>query len=123
SHVELDVEREGSRLLISLDKDPDEDLGIGFDSPAFDRMKVCNNACDFCFIRGLPRGLRRSLYLKDDDIRYSFLYGNFVTLTNLDDAEWQRLIFQRLGPLGVSVYDTDVALLRRCLGLSTEPAR
>src|SRR5439155_26546651 len=115
SHVELDVEREGSRLLIRLDKDPDADLGIEFDSPAFDRMKLCNNACDFCFIRGLPRGLRRGLYLKDDDIRYSFLYGNFVTLTNLSDAEWRRLIFQRLSPLRVSVHATDPDLRRRLL--------
>lgn len=115
SHVEIDAERAGSRVVLAVDKDADEDLGVEFESAAFDRMKICNNACDFCFIRGLPRGLRRSLYLKDDDFRYSFLYGNFVTLTNLTDAEWRRLIFQRLSPLRVSVHATDVDLRRALL--------
>lgn len=122
SHVEMDVERDGSRFVLTIDKEPDEDLGIEFESPAFDRMKLCNNACDFCFIRGLPGGLRRSLYLKDDDFRYSFLYGNFVTLTNLAEAEWRRLIFQRLSPLRVSVHATDPELRRRLLGNSKAPA-
>ena len=86
--IEFDIERAGTRLLLSSEKEFDEDLGIEFESPTFDRLKTCNNACDFCFThsRGLPRGLRRSLYVKDDDFRYSFLYGNFTTLTNLSDA-------------------------------------
>lgn len=120
-HLEIDVERDGSRLVISLDKEPDEDLGIEFERPAFDRMKVCNNTCDFCFIRGLPRGLRPSLYFKDDDFRYSFLYGNFVTLTNLSDDEWRRLIFQRLSPLRVSVHATEPELRRQLLGNPQAP--
>ena len=122
AHVELDVERHGSRLVLSLDKEADEDLGIGFADPTFDRMKLCNNACDFCFIRGLPRGLRHSLYLKDDDFRYSFLYGNFVTLTNLTDAERRRILFQRLSPLRVSVHATDPDLRRRLLGNPRAPS-
>src|SRR4030095_1942318 len=69
----------------------------------------------------LPRGLRRTLYLKDDDVRYSFLYGNFVTLTNLTEAEWRRLIFQRLSPLRVSVHATDLELRRQLLGNRTAP--
>ena len=121
AHVDLDVERAGDRLVLAVDKEPDEDLGIEFESPSFDRMKLCNNTCDFCFIRGLPRGLRRSLYLKDDDVRYSFLYGNFVTLTNLTDAEWRRLLFQRLSPLRVSVHATDPELRRRLLGNAKAP--
>ena len=84
-------------------------------------MKTCNNACEFCFIRGLPRGLRRSLYIKDDDFRYSFLYGNFTTLTNLSEAEWQRLLFQRLGPLRVSVHATDTELRRELLSNPRAP--
>jgi putative radical SAM enzyme (TIGR03279 family) len=120
--VELDVLRDGDRLVVDLEKEPDEDRGVVFDSPAFDRMKLCNNACEFCFIRGLPRGLRRSLYLKDDDVRYSFLYGNFVTLTNLTDSEWRRLIFQRLSPLRVSVHATDPELRRRLLRNPRAPA-
>jgi len=119
--VELDVERAGMRVVLYSEKGPDEDLGIEFDSPAFDHMKTCNNACDFCFIRGLPSGLRRSLYVKDDDFRYSFLYGNFTTLTNLSDAEWRRLIFQRLSPLHVSVHATDPELRRDLLGNAHAP--
>src|SRR5437588_2128019 len=120
-HVELDLQRDGAPMLVTVDKEPDEDLGIEFERPAFDRMKICNNTCDFCFIRGLPRGLRPSLYLKDDDFRYSFLYGNFVTLTNLSDVEWRRLLFQRLSPLRVSVHATDTDLRRRLLGNPKAP--
>src|SRR5581483_8298155 len=68
-HVELDVERNGERIVIAVDKRVDEDLGVEFASAAFDRMKTCNNRCAFCFIGGLPPGLRRSLYIKDDDFR------------------------------------------------------
>jgi putative radical SAM enzyme (TIGR03279 family) len=120
-HVEIDVRRNGPRVLVSVDKEADEDLGIEFESPVFDRMKICNNTCEFCFIRGLPRGLRRTLYLKDDDFRYSFLYGNFVTLTNLSDAEWRRVLFQRLSPLRVSVHATDPDLRRKLLGNPKAP--
>jgi putative radical SAM enzyme (TIGR03279 family) len=120
-HVELDVVRGDDRFVLTVDKDPDEDLGIAFESPAFDGMKRCNNACEFCFIRGLPAGLRRSLYIKDDDFRYSFLYGNFTTLTNLSEAEWRRLLFQRLSPLRVSVHATDPDLRRDLLENTTAP--
>jgi putative radical SAM enzyme (TIGR03279 family) len=120
--VEIDVEREGSRLLLVVEKDWDEDLGIEFERADFDRLKTCNNRCEFCFISGLPLGLRRSLYIKDDDFRYSFLYGSFVTLTNLSAAEWSRLIFQRLSPLRVSVHATDVALRRELLGNPAAPS-
>jgi len=113
--VSLDVERGGTRVALTINKEPDEDLGIEFSSPAFDRMKTCNNACEFCFIRGLGPGLRRSLYIKDDDFRYSFLYGNFTTLTNLSQDEWQRILFQRLSPLQVSVHATDLDLRRELL--------
>jgi putative radical SAM enzyme (TIGR03279 family) len=120
-HVELDLERDGEPLLVELDKDPDEDLGIEFESAAFDRMKTCNNRCEFCFIRGLPPGLRRSLYIKDDDYRYSFLYGNFTTLTNLTTTDWKRLLYQRLGPLRVSVHATDPELRRDLLSNPNAP--
>lgn len=119
--VEMDVERAGDRLVLAADKDEDEDLGVEFESPAFDRLKTCNNACDFCFIRGLPRGLRRTLYIKDDDYRYSFLYGSFTTLTNLSDAEWRRILYQRLSPLRVSVHATDLSLRRDLLANPRAP--
>ncbi|MCA1644366.1 MAG: DUF512 domain-containing protein [Chloroflexi bacterium] len=78
-------------------------------------IRECNNHCEFCFIRGLPDGLRRSLYVFDDDYRYSFLWGNFLTLTNLDEADWARIGYQRLSPLNVSVHATDPDVRRTLL--------
>jgi putative radical SAM enzyme (TIGR03279 family) len=78
-------------------------------------IRECNNHCEFCFIRGLPAGLRRSLYVFDDDYRYSFLWGNFLTLTNLEEADWARIGYQRLSPLNVSVHATDPTVRRTLL--------
>lgn len=78
-------------------------------------IRECNNHCEFCFIRGLPTGLRPTLYVFDDDYRYSFLWGNFLTLTNLSEADWARIGFQRLSPLNVSVHATDAEVRRRLL--------
>lgn len=119
--VDLVVERAGQRLRIEVQKDPDEDLGLEFTGPVFDRLKTCNNACEFCFIRGLPRGLRRSLYVKDDDFRTSFLFGSFITLTNLSETEWRRILYQRLSPLRVSVHATDPEIRRDLLGNPKAP--
>lgn len=96
-------------------------LGIEFAEATFDGVRRCHNQCVFCFIDQLPKGLRRSLYVKDDDYRYSFLYGNFVTLTNLADEDWARLAEQRLSPLHVSVHATDAALRRRILRSPNAP--
>ena len=82
---------------------------------------MCDNQCFFCFLKGLPKGLRKPLYLKDDDYRLSFLHGNFVTLTNLTEDDWARLEEQRLSPLNVSVHATDAALRRRLLGNPRAP--
>jgi putative radical SAM enzyme (TIGR03279 family) len=89
--------------------------GLALSDPLPGGIHECNNHCEFCFIRGLPPGLRRSLYVFDDDYRYSFLWGTFLTLTNLTDAEWARIGYQRLGPLNVSVHATDPAVRRRLL--------
>jgi putative radical SAM enzyme (TIGR03279 family) len=78
-------------------------------------IRECNNHCEFCFIRGLPQGLRSSLYVFDDDYRYSFLWGNFLTLTNLDEGDWARIGYQRLSPLNVSVHATDPDVRRTLL--------
>jgi putative radical SAM enzyme (TIGR03279 family) len=78
-------------------------------------IRECNNHCEFCFIRGLPTGLRPTLYVFDDDYRYSFLWGNFLTLTNLSEADWARIGYQRLSPLNVSVHATDPAVRRALL--------
>jgi putative radical SAM enzyme (TIGR03279 family) len=114
--VVLDLERDGVALVkrVRLDDD-DLDLGVDFEQPTFDGLRQCNNNCEFCFIRGLPKGLRRSLYVRDDDYRYSFLFGSFVTLTNLAEEDWHRIAFQRLTPLRVSVHSTDPDLRARLL--------
>lgn len=108
--VNLDILRDGSVRTIRMEIDGDADPGIEFEQPAFDGLRQCNNNCEFCFIRGLPKGLRRSLYVRDDDYRYSFLFGSFVTLTNLAEDDWHRIAFQRLTPLRVSIHATDPEL-------------
>ncbi|MCC7372095.1 MAG: DUF512 domain-containing protein [Chloroflexi bacterium] len=116
ARVVLDLERDGVPLVkrVRLDED-DLDLGVDFEQPTFDGLRQCINNCEFCFIRGLPKGLRRSLYVRDDDYRYSFLFGSFVTLTNLAEEDWHRIAFQRLTPLRVSVHATDPDLRARLL--------
>ena len=90
-------------------------LGIEVDSAVFDRVRTCDNHCEFCFIHQLPKGLRRSLYLKDDDYRLSFLYGNFTTLTRFTEADLERVVTERLSPLHVSIHATEGGLRSRML--------
>ncbi|NLB89252.1 MAG: DUF512 domain-containing protein [Syntrophomonadaceae bacterium] len=92
---------------IEIEKDYDEDLGLMLDGVIFDKMKVCKNRCLFCFVDQLPKDMRDTLYVKDDDYRYSFLYGNFITLTNLKEQDWDKIISMRLSPLYVSVHSMD----------------
>lgn len=105
----------GSLHTVELEKDADDGLGLEFTEALFDGLKQCNNACPFCFIDQQPPGRRRSLYLKDDDYRLSFLYGSYLTLTNLTAADWRRIEEQRLSPLYVSVHATDPELRSRLL--------
>ena len=119
--VELTVVHDGDEGVVEFTKHPDESLGIEFSDDAFDGTTLCNNKCFFCFLKGLPKGLRKTLYVKDDDYRLSFEHGNFVTLTNLDDEDWERLEAQRLSPLNLSVHATDLELRRRMLGNTTAP--
>jgi putative radical SAM enzyme (TIGR03279 family) len=118
---ELLVERDGEQTLYDIVLDGGELLGIEFEEPLFDGLRRCRNRCPFCFVRQLPHGLRRTLHVRDDDFRYSFLYGNFITLTNLGQADWQRLAEQRLSPLYVSVHATDQATRDRMLGIREDP--
>jgi putative radical SAM enzyme (TIGR03279 family) len=112
----LEVEDPGGALhVLELEKDPDEDLGLAFTEALFDGLRQCNNHCPFCFIDQQPPGRRRSLYLKDDDYRLSFLYGSYLTLTNLTPSDWSRIEEQRLAPLYVSVHATDPQLRSRLL--------
>jgi putative radical SAM enzyme (TIGR03279 family) len=119
--LEIIIERDGQRRVFHVERSYDEDLGIEFTAPTFDGIRRCNSQCTFCFIAGMPKGMRPSLYVRDDDYRYSFLFGNFVTLTNLIEGDWQRLAEQRLSPLYVSVHATDLALRRRILGNPAAP--
>jgi putative radical SAM enzyme (TIGR03279 family) len=106
---ELDLEllRRGAPVRVAIDKRPGEPLGIRLNSSIFDRVQTCDNHCEFCFIYQLPPGMRQSLYLKDDDYRLSFLYGNFTTLTRFTELDLARVIEEKLGPLYVSIHATD----------------
>jgi NifB/MoaA-like Fe-S oxidoreductase len=119
--VELQVLRGDEQLGFTVDKDPDDDLGLEFTEPLWDRLRTCNNKCPFCFLTQMPKGFRKTLYLKDDDYRLSFLYGNFVTLTNLKEDDWRRIDEQRLTPMYVSVHATDRYLRSVLLGKPDVP--
>jgi putative radical SAM enzyme (TIGR03279 family) len=105
----------GRSHQLEIEKDCDEDLGLEFASALFDGLIQCNNRCPFCFIDQQPPGKRASLYFKDDDYRLSFLYGSYLTLTNLSQREWDRIEKMRLSPLFVSVHATDRAMRERLL--------
>jgi len=100
---------------ISIEKDQDANLGINFKDALFDSIKQCNNKCPFCFIDQQPSGKRKSLYVKDDDYRLSFLYGSYLTLTNLKEDDWRRISTQNLSPLFISVHATDPATREKLL--------
>lgn len=108
--AELDTERDGQRIVYEVELEGDDFWGLGFSEPTFDGIRRCVNDCPFCFVKQVPRGMRRTLYIKDDDYRYSFMYGNFVTLTNLTEDDWARIGAQRLSPLNVSVHATNPRL-------------
>lgn len=107
-YLELEViDKEENRHYIEVEKDYDIDLGLEFETALFDGLIQCNNRCPFCFIDQQPPGKRDTLYLKDDDYRLSFLYGSYLTLTNLSDKEWERIKQMRLSPLYISIHATN----------------
>ncbi len=97
----------GETHVVEIEKEFDDDLGLEFETALFDGLIQCNNRCPFCFIDQKPPGMRDTLYLKDDDYRLSFLYGSYLTLTNLPPREWERIETLRLSPLYVSIHATD----------------
>jgi putative radical SAM enzyme (TIGR03279 family) len=105
--LKLDLLRAGEPLSIVLHKGEYEPLGLCFETTLMSRMMTCRNHCVFCFIDQMPKGVRSSLNVKDDDWRMSFIMGNYVTLTNVSDAEFARIIERRVSPLYVSVHATD----------------
>jgi putative radical SAM enzyme (TIGR03279 family) len=114
--LEIEVlDKRGTSHTIELEKNYDEDLGLEFDNALFDSLIQCTNKCPFCFIDQQPPGKRESLYFKDDDYRLSFLYGSYLTLTNLPQKEWDRISAMRLSPLYVSVHATAPEVRSRLL--------
>ena len=108
--LSLDVDRGGLEMAVEVEKLAGESLGAEIHSALFDQVRTCDNHCEFCFIYQLPPNLRESLYLKDDDYRLSFLYGNFTTLTRFTEMDLERVVTERISPLHVSIHSTDPEL-------------
>jgi putative radical SAM enzyme (TIGR03279 family) len=104
------IQRAGLEIELPVDKPAGTLVGMEISDALFDKVRTCDNHCEFCFIYQLPKGLRRTLYVKDDDYRLSFLYGNFTTLTRFTEADFERVITERLSPLYVSIHTTDPLL-------------
>ncbi|MBA3267657.1 MAG: DUF512 domain-containing protein [Acidimicrobiia bacterium] len=111
----LEVSRGGLDIEATVAKDDGQPLGVEVSSALFDQVRTCDNHCEFCFIFQLPPGLRKSLYVKDDDYRLSFLYGNYTTLTRFTELDLERVVSERLGPLNVSIHATDPEVRTRML--------
>lgn len=110
-YIELEIQkRDGEVYIYEIEKDFDEELGIEFVNPIIDKAKSCRNKCVFCFIDQLPKGMRETLYFKDDDSRLSFLQGNFVTLTNMSEEDIDNIIKYRISPINISVHTTNPEL-------------
>ncbi len=113
------LKKSGEVLEIEFEKDPEEPLGLKLEGAIFDKIRVCNNHCLFCFVHQLPAAGRSSLYVKDDDYRLSFLQGGYITLTNLSEADWRRIEKLHLSPLYISVHATDSEVRQKLLGLKS----
>ena len=114
--VELLIRKaDGELWELEIEKEYAEDIGITFTNPLIDSAKSCRNNCMFCFIDQLPKGMRETLYFKDDDSRLSFLQGNFITLTNLNEEEINRIIEYRISPVNISVHTTNPELRKKML--------
>lgn len=113
--ISILLSRCGKEFTVRIRKGEYEDIGLEFETPLMDKKHTCANRCVFCFIDQMPKGMRESLYFKDDDDRLSFLHGNYVTLTNLKDADVDRLITMHLSPVNVSVHTTNPELRVRMM--------
>ncbi|MCL2398655.1 MAG: DUF512 domain-containing protein [Defluviitaleaceae bacterium] len=115
----LEIEKPNGEIWeLDIEKEEADDIGLIFESGLMDQAKSCHNRCIFCFVDQLPKKMRKSLYFKDDDFRLSFLMGNYVTLTNIDQAEAERIIHYHLSPMHISVHAADLALRRKMLNNS-----
>jgi len=114
--LDIVVLRKGKEKKFTIIKDEYDDIGIEFDSYLMDKQHGCKNKCIFCFIDQLPRGLRKSLYFKDDDSRMSFLFGNYITLTNITRHEIDRIIKMHISPINISVHTANPELRCKMMG-------
>lgn len=116
SYLEVLIRKQdGEEWLLEIDKEEDEDLGIAFENGLMDDYRSCHNQCIFCFIDQMPKGMRETLYFKDDDTRLSFLQGNYVTLTNMSDGDINRIIKYHLSPINISFQTTNPTLRNEML--------
>ncbi len=115
-YIELEIQKINGQIYVyEIEKDYDDDLGIEFTNPIIDKAKSCRNKCVFCFIDQLPKGMRETLYFKDDDSRLSFLQGNFVTLTNMSEDDINNIIKYRISPINISVHTTNPDLRQKMI--------
>ncbi|MBQ9932682.1 MAG: DUF512 domain-containing protein, partial [Ruminiclostridium sp.] len=114
--LELTLQEGETRRTVTLTKEVGEDLGLEFETYLMDRARSCANKCVFCFVDQLPKGMRDTLYFKDDDARLSFLLGNYITLTNLSKRELQRICDLHISPINISVHATDPEVRKTLLG-------
>jgi len=119
-HIDIKIHREADILNFHIEKAEYDDIGLIFETPLMDKKLSCQNKCIFCFIDQLPKGLRESLYFKDDDSRLSFLHGNYVTLTNMHQEDIERIIKMHISPVNISVHTTNPEL--RCKMMSNKRA-
>lgn len=108
--ITLTLKRGGEEYSVTINKGEYDDIGLEFERPLMDKKHTCENRCVFCFIDQMPRGMRKTLYFKDDDSRLSFLHGNYITLTNLDDSDIDRIIKMHISPVNISVHTTNPSL-------------
>ena len=113
--ISLAVVRDGRALCFDIRKSEYDDIGLDFETPLMDKKHSCKNKCVFCFIDQLPKGMRKTLYFKDDDSRLSFLHGNYITLTNLTESDIDRIIKMRISPVNISVHTTNPELRVRMM--------
>src|SRR4030042_2183994 len=116
--IEIAVKRNGTNLHLHAEREEGVEFGVDF-RPF--KPIICNNNCMFCFVKQLPKGLRKTLYIKDDDYRMSFLFGNYVTLTNLRKEDKKRIVAQRLSPLYISIHATNKRIRNKLLGNAKAP--
>lgn len=115
-YLELEIEKKSGEIwILEIEKETDETLGIVYENSLMDKVKTCSNKCVFCFVDQLPKGMRKSLYLKDDDSRLSFLLGNFLTMTNMKEEELDKIIEYGISPIKISVHSTNPETRKRML--------